>query len=348
MYLANMREIDDLSRDDLFLKGLPRRQQKHKKPETTLQEAQSSIYRWWWEYLRLSKDYWLVCQTSTKAMIKTEDQQLRRVYRGFGDIYASSFDDWWLDRGYSLFTEQEKFPKVVEVPRRPTERQRQIPADDRIWIEVPLKLSKRTIQKQLGKLLDLHEQNRLSNRLLLSTSDFKINPAQFGLHTLQKIHEVHALHWELIEKPKWQRKHQSEKHKTAERADLFRIGKLLRLSPSNESMRGEPEEVRARLNRMRVAVSRLLKKSELLIANVELGVFPSYKPVTSTAPRFNARQLAQHAELESKWWDLNLASQLSAGKMERVKAVHYDEPERTRQNNVMLDPRERRVVVRDA
>jgi hypothetical protein len=159
---------------------------------------------------------------------------------------------------------------------------------------------------------------------------------------------VHALHRELIEKPKWLRQHQPDKVAGEARADLFRIGKLLRLSPGNESMRGEPKEVRARLNRMRVAVSRLLKKSDLLIANVELGVFPSYKPVTPSAPKFNARQLAQHAELESKWWELDLTTQLSTDKLERVKAVHYDEPVRTRQNDLMLDPRERRVIVRDA
>ena len=99
---------------------------------------------------------------------------------------------------------------------------------------------------------------------------------------------------------------------TAEtRADLFRIGKLLRLSPSNESLSGEPEIVRARLNRMRVAVSRLLKRSELLISNVEVGIFPSYKAVELSTPRFNARQLEQHKELESKWWELTLISALS-------------------------------------
>jgi len=159
---------------------------------------------------------------------------------------------------------------------------------------------------------------------------------------------VHALHRELIEKPKWLRKHQAEKQGAADRADLFRIGKLLKLSPSNESMHGEPDEVRARLNRMRVAVSRLLRKSELLIANVERGIFPSYEPTTASVPRFNAKQLAEHVELESKWWELNLASVLSAGKLERAKAVHYEEPERTRQNDLLIDPRERRVIVRDA
>lgn len=343
--------IDDdllVDSEELFLKGLPRRQQRHKKPDTSLQEAQNSVYRWWWEYLRLSKDYWLVCQTSERGSVKTEDQQLRRVYRGFGDIYSCTFDDWWLERGYRLFTEQDKFPKVVEVKRRPSERKSQVPAEDKIWVEVPLKLSRRTIQKQLGKLLDEYESSRLERRLLLSTADFKINPVQFGTNTLKKIHEVHALHRELIDKPKWLRKHQPDMVDGETRADLFRIGKLLRLSPSNESLRGEPNEVRARLNRMRVAVSRLLKRSELLIANVEVGTFPSYKPVEQTTPRFTARQMEQHKELDSKWWQLNLISVLSADKLAGIKGIQYEEPERTRQVDMIRDPSQRQVIIRDA
>lgn len=339
---------DDLlvGSEELFLKGLPRRQQRHAKPDTSLQEAQNSVYRWWWEYLRLSKDYWLVCQTSERGAIKTDDQQLKRVYRGFGDIYSCTFDDWWLERGYRLFTEQEKFPKVVEVQRRPSERKRQVPAEDKIWVEVPLKLSRRTIQKQLGKLLDEYESSRLERRLMLSTADFKINPVQFGTNTLKKIHEVHALHRELIDKPKWLRQHQPDKVDGEARADLFRIGKLLRLSPSNESLRGEPEEVRARLNRMRVAVSRLLKRSELLIANVEVGTFPSYKPVKQTTPRFTARQLAQHQELEAQWWEQSLISQLSTDKLAGIKGIKYEEPDRRRQVDLIREPSQRRVIIR--
>jgi hypothetical protein len=343
--------IDDdllVGGEELFLKGLPRRQQRHRKPDTSLQEAQNSVYRWWWEYLRLSKDYWLVCQTSERGSIKTDDQQLRRVYRGFGDIYSCTFDDWWLERGYRLFTEQEKFPKVVEVQRRPSERKRQVPAQDKIWVEVPLKLSRRTIQKQLGKLLDEYENSRLERRLMLSTAEYKINPVQFGTNTLKKIHEVHALHRELIDKPKWLRQHEPDMVDGETRADLFRIGKLLRLSPSNESLSGEPKEVRARLNRMRVAVSRLLKRSELLIANVEVGTFPSYKPVEQTTPRFTARQLEQHKELECKWWQLNLISVQSADKLAGIKGIKYKEPERTRQVDLIRDPSQRRVIIRDA
>ena len=183
---------------------------------------------------------------------------------------------------------------------------------------------------------------------MLSTADYKINPVQFGTNTLKKIHEVHALHRELIDKPKWLRQHQPDKVGGEARADLFRIGKLLRLSPSNESLRGLPNEVRARLNRMRVAVSRLLKRSELLIANVEVGTFPSYKPVVQATPRFTARQLAQHQELEAKWWEQSLISQLSADKLSDIKGIKYEEPERTRQVDLLRDPSERRVIKRDA
>ena len=156
------------------------------------------------------------------------------------------------------------------------------------------------------------------------------------------------MHRELIDKPKWLRQHQPDMVTAETRADLFRIGKLLRLSPSNESLSGEPEIVRARLNRMRVAVSRLLKRSELLISNVEVGIFPSYKAVELSTPRFNARQLEQHKELESKWWELTLISALSADKLSRVAGIRYEEPERTRQNDLYLNPRERLVIVRDA
>jgi hypothetical protein len=341
-----MIEDDLLLPEEHILKGLPRL--RYKKPQESLEAVRESTRRWWWEYLRCSKDYWMVCQTSKPSSIQTQDQQLRRVYRRFGDIYNCTFDEWWLDRGYMLFSEQERFPKVEQVPRRPTERKRQAPAEDRIWIDVPLKLSKRTIQKQIGKLLDEYKSSRLNRRLELTSADFNINPVQFGTNTLKKVHEVHALHRELIEKPKWLRQHQPDKVDSEARADLFRIGKLLRLSPSNESLRGEPEEVRARLNRMRVAVSRLLKRSELLIANVEQGIFPSYKPVEQATPRFTARQLAQYQELEAQWWQVNLISELSTDKLAGIKGIKYEEPERRRQVDLIRDPSQRQVIIRDA
>jgi hypothetical protein len=157
------------------------------------------------------------------------------------------------------------------------------------------------------------------------------NPVQFRLHTLRQVHEVHSLHRELIGKPR-ALKGVNKEAGFEQRADLFRIGKLLRVSPNNESLRGDPQEITRRQNRMRASVSRLLRRSELLIANVEQGVFPSFKPTaTLQGARFTPAQLEAHAELESQWWALNLASSLSAGKLADAQRIHYEEEWKTRQ-----------------
>jgi hypothetical protein len=324
-----MQEDTEQQPSEHLLKGASRL--RFRRPEESLEAVREGVHRWWWEFLRLSKDYWLVCQTSQRHLIATQDRKLAKVYRAFGDIYNCSFDEWWLDRGSWVFRERERFPKVTELPRDIRERARQRLQPDHMWVDIPLKLSRRTIQRQIGKLLDAYEDQRLNNRLALSSSDFKINPVQFRLHTLQKMHEVYSLHRELVEKPRALQL-QSKDSGFERRADLFRIGKLLKVSPSNEALRGEPTEIFKRQNRMRASVSRLLNRCDLLIANVEHGVFPSFKPVAPMdGARFNKRQIEAHAELEQHWWALDLSSSLSLGKLEEARRIHYEEELRTRQ-----------------
>jgi len=335
-----MTEIQENQPQEHFLKGMP--QLRFQKVEDSLEFAKVGVHRWWWEFLRMSKDYWLVCQTSERHRPQTQDRQLARVYRAFGDIYSCTFDEWWVEHGSWVFRERERFPKVKELSRHPRDRASQRQLRDHIWVDIPLKLSRRTIQRHLGKILDIYEEQRLNNRLALSTSDFRLNPVQFRLHTLKKMHEVYSLHRELIDKPRALKSLKKE-GQFEQRADLFRIGKLLRLSPSNEALRGDSTEIFKRQNRMRASVSRLLRRTELLIANVEQGVFPSFKRVAqSSERRFNARQLGLHAELEAQWWSLNLTCSLSEGKLEDARKIHYAEELRVRQPNV-TEKRERVV-----
>lgn len=315
-----------------LLKGQSR--VRFRSPEESLEVVKEGVHRWWWEFLRLSKDYWLVCQTSKNGRVETQDRELAKVYRAFGNIYDCSFEDWWTDRGSWVFRERDPFPKVKEVARNARERAAHRYEGDHIWVDIPLKLSRRTIQRQIGRLLDLYEEQRLNNRLDMSTSKFKLNPVQYRLHTLRKMYEVHALHRELVDKPTVAKSKKKE-GAYAKRADLFRIGKLLRISPSNESLRGEVNEIFKRQNRMRASVSRLLKRTELLIANVEQGVFPSFKPVKPTkSKRFNIRQLEMHKELEDQWLALDLTSALSVGKIDDARRVHYEEEMRVRHSSI--------------
>lgn len=331
--------MDEATPDQIpehLLKGVARQRGtprlRFRSAEDSLEAVREGVHRWWWEFLRLSKDYWLVCQTSQRPRIATRDSELARVYRAFGDVYNCTFDEWWLDRGSWVFREREQFPKVKEVARSPQERPSQHMAADHIWVDIPLKLSRRTIQRQLGRILDAYDELRVNNRLELSTSAFKLNPVQFRLHTLRQVYEVHSLHRELVAKPRALKAlHQAEAFE--QRADLFRIGKLLRVSPSNESLRGDAHEITKRQNRMRASVSRLLRRSELLIASVEQGVFPSFKSASlQQGARFTPAQREAHAELESQWWSLSLASSLSAGKLEAAKTIHYEEEWKTRQS----------------
>ncbi|NBY54223.1 MAG: hypothetical protein EBQ48_02490 [Betaproteobacteria bacterium] len=327
------------------LKGLPRL--RYRRPQESAMPAKDSLYRWWWEFLRLSKDYWVLTQTTANPwQLRTRDEELIRVYRRFGDVFSLSFESWWEERGYRAFRERDPFPKVTEVARLGRDRVPRNPDHDHLWLDVPLKLSQRTIQRQVSRILKAHAEQRLSDRRLLTTAEFQIQPTRLSARLLQRTHEVYCLHRELIAKPmalnrlKGIKRHRAD---YAQRADLFRIGKLLRLSPSHEGLSNEATRF-ANQNRMRVAVSQLVKKAQWLIANCERGLFPSYEPYAPPADRFTDRQRREALELEAAWWALDLHSEASADKLASLRMIHYEEAERSRQ--LHLTAKQPRTVIK--
>jgi len=296
-----------------------------------LADARESVRRWWWEYLRLSKTYWLLCQTSGPYNARTLDERLAAIYRKFGNVYDLSFDDWWKKRGAHIFEEQKEPPKVIEIASDMSNLSQY--RDGKLLIEIPLVLSRATIQRKISAILKKHETERVNNKLEISESAFPINPVRYRLHTLQTMHEVHCLHRELIAKPAalgLKKAKEYEKDFT-KRADLFRIGALLRISPNNEELIGEDKMVRKKQNRMRASVGRFLTRTEQLIANVEYGKFPVFKPVKLPERRFTEKHLLAHRELEEQWWALDLTSELSGSKVLDAMRVHYSEPLRGRE-----------------
>jgi hypothetical protein len=296
--------------------------------EAELEKARNSVLRWWWEYLRLSRDYWMVCQTS-RGSAKTRDDSLARVYEAFGDVWSADFDSWWLDRGYEGFAELTGPPRVKQVPRFRAGRDREPIAyrDDQLWLAIPLTLTRATIMRQIGKILDEpeHQAQRPENRLALSTATFKVNPVRYRLRTLQLMHDVYCLHRELIEKPRYLVATQVHPDDAAyrQRADVFRIGQLLGVSPVNARFASDRDEQKLRHNRMRSTVGRFLTRSRLLIANVEIGQFPVFKPAPSTQFRFTEQQVDRHRELEPQWWALELQATMGGVRVEDAKRLHY-------------------------
>lgn len=310
-------------------KGLPRF--RYRSQEAELADARVSVRRWWWEYLRLSRDYWMVCQTSRRRLRpETQDERLAFIYKKFGNIHSVTFDKWYLETGSRIFREQYEPPKVREI--HPHAENIARIRNDTVLFAVPLALTRNTIQRQISKLLKEHEDKRPNNRLEISRSEFPINPVRYRLHTLQVMHEVYCLHRELIAKPvamhdlagtadlrrEWKQKYE-------QRADLFRIGKLLHISPNNERLIGTDQQIRAKQNGMRASVSRFLRRTEQLISNVEYGKFPVFTNHPKSESLFNQRQLEQHKELEAEWWTLNLTSELTGDRVEAARALYYSE-----------------------
>jgi hypothetical protein len=311
-------------------KGLPRF--RYSTIERQVADAHGTVRNWWWEYLKLSKDYWLVCQTSkSSAQAATIDENLARIYRMFGNVHDCTFADWWLARGSSVFQEQFEPPEVKVI--QTSKRHYWVPVHrDTILLEVPIVLSRATIQKKVSNILKQYEEQRPNNRLELSRSNFPINPVRFRLHTLQLMHEVYCLHRELITKPdalrsiagtpdqrkKWQQQYE-------QRANLFRIGEILGISLSNKLVTGDVANDNAKKNRMRATVSRFLRRAAQLISNVEYGKFPVFTTAAQPERRFTKRQLASHLELEPEWWSLDLTSEQTGNKVAAAKTLYYNE-----------------------
>ena len=290
--------------------------------EEELSYARTSVRRWWWEYLRLSKDYWLVCQTSSSLNNpRTTDDGMRYLYRKFGDIYKSDFDTWYERTGSYIFREQVELPKVFQIADDFSNLTQE--RDGKLLLEIPLTLSQATISRQINRILKQYADERPTNKLQTSRSQFPINPVLYRLPALQKMHEIWCVHRQVIAKPVALNE---AKDKYSTKGDLYKIGVALRLSPSNEL--GMAQDVKLhhqRLNRMRAIVSRYLGKANMLIGNVELGKYPVLKKA-SPIERFSKGQRESHAELEKLWWDLDLSSQLSGTKVsDAVKKINSGE-----------------------
>lgn len=297
---------------------------RHATIEEEIADASKSIRRWWWEYLRLSKDYWLLCQTTKGGVPETYDERLAKIYRDFGNIYDCSFEEWWRRTGSELFMELRLPPRVQQI----TSVESAISGDraGKILVEIPLQLSKETVQKQINRILASYQDRRPLNRLETSTSRYPIHVTLARLNVLQKSHEVFCLHRELIAKPTALAQSNMTRLdlEFQERANLFKIGKALEISPSNERLTGTKEEIDRRANSMRQMVWVHMKRAKALIANVEHGVFPNDEMPEETPVRFSSRQEAEHMELEAKWWTLDLSSSLSENKLAKARRIHYE------------------------
>ena len=278
----------ETSYQELVFKGM--RRFRYRRDKTLLEDAYRSPYYWWWAYLRLSKDYWWVCQRNGVA----DDMRLRGMYRDFGKVYEMTFDEWWRRRGEVLFSEQVALPKVRQLQHRDLQL-----SDDQqrhLLLEIPVHMTERTVISQVRALLRQHPERQVE----------RISTARRSLAKLvgirQDVIEVAYAVWRLHHESRDGR--QVEKIGQAQGSkSLYQIGKELRLVKTCMPVVTDNKERAAkRVNGMKVAVSRMLARANHLIDNAGVGEFPSIKPVREPVVwRAVQQRKLEEALAEGQW-----------------------------------------------
>ena len=273
--------------EELIFKGM--RQLRYKRNDDMLRDALRSPYYWWWAFLRLSKDFWWVCQRRGAV----DDLRLKGMYRDFGNVYELTFEEWFLRRGKRLLSEQLALPSVRKLSPANLELSR--PLGQHLILEIPLNMTEKSIISQVRKQLRNHPEREVER---ISTAKRKLAKL-IGIRqdVIESAYAVWKLHYEsrdgrVVEKV-------GQAHGTK---SLYQIGKELRLVRSCLPVATDNQERAAkRVNGMKVAVSRMLTRAKNLIDNAAIGVFPSIQPNKDEIEYSPVQLLRMNEALASGW-----------------------------------------------
>jgi hypothetical protein len=292
--------------------------------EEELTYAWNSIYRYWWFALRCSRDYWWVCQEKGKTL----DPELKRVYKAFGPVHGRTFSDWWRYSARENFKEEIAPPKAMLLSSR-AELDNFI-FEDNEWmlLRVPLNIKEPKLIEDFVQILRSHP-NRKNLR----------NPtAKFPLRKHQNIQlDVYENAFWL-----WQETELSgdrQRVGISKGISYYDLGVKYNVNPKHV-MNG-PDDLRKhkKRNAMKVTVHRMLGKVDALIANAEIGIFPS-ESLLEARERWKPSQLKR---LEKALADGEWQPQLMTNKewAAELKQVHVEEEANREETDMFASPRYR-------
>jgi hypothetical protein len=233
-------------------KGMPRDWKRDISIEKEIEAAKNSYYYWWFMFLRESDEY-------RRAETGSKKEPYASLFRDFGRIRNNSFEYWWQSRGRDVFSEPVAIPKVREMENMELASD-EMP-DDFLYIEIPLKIRKQTILRQINKLLDTKHGGRELNLLNVSKARRKLYAKQrIRITTFEPIMNVWTARKKSPDKSWWQ------------------IGSDLKLNRAYEaSERDDENDIKHKQRMMTLIVQRLYRKAQALIKFAALGDFPRFK-----------------------------------------------------------------------
>jgi hypothetical protein len=239
-------------------KLIPNSFRKPKPFEQELREAKKSWGYWWYAALQLSDGYIRTCERKGEGPCAD-------LYADLGDVRLP-FATWWLRYGRKAFSEGQPKREVIklETPRQADDH---LESPDHIVIAIPLKLSRTTAMKKIGKLLSQeHEKRGALDIWKASTAKRMIIKTKVRKETVKQLVALWKLRQQFPDET------------------LSELGKRANIVLDLLARDTEGEVITEAMERRRltIAVSRQLLQAENMIANAAVGIFPLLKPVAST------------------------------------------------------------------
>lgn len=243
-----------------FFKGLPNFTRESS--ELLYRDIEHGIYRWWWEFMRLSPVFWFALQTGAKPVVPKVAEVLEQA----GDIRDDRFNRWWRERGHHLFEEARRPLKLRRVDEQNFADHVFYPEGKSMLIEVPLTITTRTLLKDFKKLLAVTHGDQRVDVLEHSSALWKLHTKRYNLMAIEN--EFWVLVYRLLYPD----------------ITAWRIGDRLQIAPGLNLRGVEASRYLQKstpISRMQSTVGRYLYQAQRRVTNVELGGFPNSKQTKS-------------------------------------------------------------------
>ena len=221
--------------------------------EVLANDAEDSIYRWWWEYLRLSPVFWFARETG-HALV---DAKMAKTYELAGNLKTSNFRRWWEETGVNVFAEAKRPGKVITLD---LEKLNEHPFKEKaFYLEIPLTIRKETILKQVREVLNVLHDGRDLDVTATANAPFKLHTKRYRLRVIE------LEYWVLLYRLLY------------EDIKVWQIGDRLQLAPHLKVRTSERRlEARdKRFNQLNSLTGRYLYKARFTLAHVERRSFPN-------------------------------------------------------------------------
>lgn len=225
-------------------------------------------YKRWFRCLKISQVYTefsRVVVSGKRPENIDVDEGIKRTYLNFGDVRRLTFEGWWLDRGYELFSLTQPLKKVKALTVE-SELDTLSLNDSKLVLEIPLSVTRQTVMRQIGKLVkEAYAVRSPINifadapvRVKRQKNKIRMNHVDFLLDVLEA----------------------SVNHKDL---SLLEIGEMtgveIDLYAKTDSREIDLGDTAFERRRKQQAVSRCINRAERLVDNAIRGVFPSFNKV---------------------------------------------------------------------